>query len=181
MLSRFTIDRVPPREGILPARCRNRTSRTPSEATRHSTPPIAAARPTTSFRSLRNTGIRRPSSCLPGCSPDSKARPHRGWDAILRFTANQMEAFTELRIEPLEFSEIGECLVVPYRFGGRARHTRYSGGVLVRTCLHLPRWESNPMRGVQDQSRRPRSRRAVGVGDVGGERGAGPSSNRVLR
>jgi ketosteroid isomerase-like protein len=58
-----------------------------------------------------------------GVLPDSKARPHRGWDAILRFTANQMEAFTELRIEPLEFIEIGECLVVPYRFGGRARHT----------------------------------------------------------
>ncbi len=44
-----------------------------------------------------------------GVLPDSKARPHRGWDAILRFTANQIKATTELRIEPLEFIEIGEC------------------------------------------------------------------------
>jgi ketosteroid isomerase-like protein len=58
-----------------------------------------------------------------GVLPDSRARPHRGRDAFLQFLANQMEAFTELRIEPLEFIEIGECLVVPFRLGGLARHT----------------------------------------------------------
>jgi hypothetical protein len=31
-----------------------------------------------------------------GALPDSAVRPHRGWDGVLRFTANQMEAFSEV-------------------------------------------------------------------------------------
>jgi hypothetical protein len=58
-----------------------------------------------------------------GALPDSAARPHRGWDGVVQFTANQMEAFSEMWIEPLEFIDVGDRLVVPYRFGGKARHT----------------------------------------------------------
>jgi ketosteroid isomerase-like protein len=58
-----------------------------------------------------------------GALPDSAARPHRGWDGLLHFTANQMEAFSEMWMEPLEFIEAGDLLIVPYRFGGQARHT----------------------------------------------------------
>jgi len=49
----------------------------------------------------------------------------RGWDAILRVIAEQMKAFTDgsMWIEALEFIDAGDRLVVPYRFGGRARHT----------------------------------------------------------
>ncbi len=73
-----------------------------------------------------------------GALPDGAARPHRGWDGVLRFTANQMEAFTEMWIEPLEFIEVGDRLVVPYRFGGRARHTGIEVDFSFVHLLHLP-------------------------------------------
>src|SRR5262245_35087768 len=58
-----------------------------------------------------------------GVLPDSSPRPHRGWDGFLHFIANQMEAFSEGWVEADEFIDRGDYLVVPYRFGGRARHT----------------------------------------------------------
>ena len=59
-----------------------------------------------------------------GILPESTGTRH-GVDGILDFMAEQMKAFAdgEMRIEPLEYIEAGEWLVVPYRFGGRARYT----------------------------------------------------------
>jgi ketosteroid isomerase-like protein len=58
-----------------------------------------------------------------GVLPES--RTVHGWDGILRFTAEQMKAFRDRSVwlEPLEYIDAGERLVVPYRFGGVARHT----------------------------------------------------------
>jgi ketosteroid isomerase-like protein len=60
-----------------------------------------------------------------GVLPES--RPVRGWDGVLRFTAEQMKAFEDgsMWLEPIEYidSEDDAWLVVPYRFGGTARHT----------------------------------------------------------
>ena len=47
-------------------------------------------------------------------------RGHEGW---LRFITAQMEAFSEMWLRPEEFIEVGEQIVVPVRFGGRARQT----------------------------------------------------------
>jgi ketosteroid isomerase-like protein len=59
-----------------------------------------------------------------GVLPDSEITAH-GVDALLRFMGRQMLAFEERStwIEPLEFIDAGDYLIVPYRFGGRARHT----------------------------------------------------------
>jgi len=59
-----------------------------------------------------------------GILPDSSGTRHRV-DGMLDFMAEQMKAFTEgsMRIEPLEFIDLGDRLVMPYRFGGRARYT----------------------------------------------------------
>jgi len=46
-----------------------------------------------------------------------------GHEGMLRFTASQMEAFQQMSLEPLEFIDAGDQLVVPVRFGGRARNT----------------------------------------------------------
>jgi ketosteroid isomerase-like protein len=46
-----------------------------------------------------------------------------GHEGMLRFTASQMEAFQQMSLEPLEFIDAGDQLVVPVRFGGRARYT----------------------------------------------------------
>jgi ketosteroid isomerase-like protein len=56
--------------------------------------------------------------------PDSDTTAH-GIDAVLRFLSRQMQAFEERTtwMEPLDFIDAGDHLIVPYRFGGRARHT----------------------------------------------------------
>jgi ketosteroid isomerase-like protein len=47
----------------------------------------------------------------------------QGSAGMLGMVASQMEAFQQMRLEPLEFIEVGDKVVVPIRFGGRARHT----------------------------------------------------------
>ena len=69
-----------------------------------------------------------------GVLPDSKPRPHRGWDGVLRFIGNQLEAFSEGWLEADEFIYRGDYLIVPYRFGGRARH---SGLQVEFSFVHL--------------------------------------------
>jgi ketosteroid isomerase-like protein len=58
-----------------------------------------------------------------GVFPDS--RMVQGWEAFLGLAAEQMQAFEKgsMWMEPLEFIDAGDRLVVPYRFGGRGRHT----------------------------------------------------------
>jgi ketosteroid isomerase-like protein len=58
-----------------------------------------------------------------GVLPDSARRPYKGWDGLLAFIGVQMEAFSERWLEATEFIDRGDYLVVPYRMGGRARHT----------------------------------------------------------
>jgi len=59
-----------------------------------------------------------------GVLPDSDTTAH-GLDAVFRFMGRQMQGFEErsMWMEPLEFIDEGDYLIVPYRFGGRARHT----------------------------------------------------------
>jgi ketosteroid isomerase-like protein len=49
----------------------------------------------------------------------------QGWNGIIQFMSVQMQAFEtgSMWMEPLEFIDAGDRLVVPYRFGGRAPHT----------------------------------------------------------
>lgn len=61
--------------------------------------------------------VLRPAGILPESSE------MHGHDGIARFISNQMEAFDELRVEPLEFIDAGEKVVVPILFGGKARYT----------------------------------------------------------
>lgn len=59
-----------------------------------------------------------------GVLPESTGARH-GVDGLLDFMAEQMKAFADgsMRIEPLEYIDAGDRLIVPYRFGGRARYT----------------------------------------------------------
>jgi ketosteroid isomerase-like protein len=58
-----------------------------------------------------------------GVLPDRRPRPHRGWDGVLQIIGTQMEAFSEGWFEAAEILDRGDHLIVPIRFGGRARHT----------------------------------------------------------
>src|SRR5437879_1104928 len=66
------------------------------------------------------------------CDPDIVLTPSgmlpessemHGHDGVVRFAAVQTEAFDDFWIEPQEFIEAGDRVVVPVRFGGRASHT----------------------------------------------------------
>jgi ketosteroid isomerase-like protein len=46
-----------------------------------------------------------------------------GHSGMLRFVSTQMEAFQKMWIEPQEFIDADNRVVVPVRFGGEARHT----------------------------------------------------------
>ena len=58
-----------------------------------------------------------------GILPESA--PVQGWDGVMGFMAEQMKAFTDgsMWIEPLEYIDGEDVMVVPYRFGGRAAYT----------------------------------------------------------
>jgi ketosteroid isomerase-like protein len=89
-----------------------------------------------------------------GVLPDS--RPVQGWDELLGAIAEQMQAFEKgsMWLEPQEFIDTGDRLVVPYRFGGRGRHTEIEvefsfthvitmqAGKAVRVDVHLTKEEA---------------------------------------
>jgi ketosteroid isomerase-like protein len=48
---------------------------------------------------------------------------YHGRAGVRQFTENQAQAFESMAVEPQEYLEFGDRVVVPVRFGGRARHT----------------------------------------------------------
>lgn len=95
-----------------------------------------------------------------GVLPESA--PARGWDGIVRFMAEQMKAFQprSMWIEPDEYIDAGDRLIVPYRFGGRARHTELDvefsfvhvftmrAGKTTRLDVHLNKGEAFEAAGI---------------------------------
>ena len=55
--------------------------------------------------------------------PEAGQREWRGREGFLRFAAGQTEGFDAMSLEPEEFIDAGDKVVVPLQFGGRARHT----------------------------------------------------------
>jgi ketosteroid isomerase-like protein len=97
-----------------------------------------------------------------GVLPDSTRHPYHGWNSILQFIGNQMEAFSEGWLEPTEFIDRGDQLIVPYRFGGRARHTGLDvefsfvhlitlrDGKVTRLEVHRTKAEAMDAAGLQE-------------------------------
>src|SRR5204863_8510593 len=48
---------------------------------------------------------------------------YHGYAGLREFTRNQAEAFEQMSVQPAEFVDAGDQIVVPVRFGGKARHT----------------------------------------------------------
>lgn len=55
--------------------------------------------------------------------PEAGTREWHGYEGFLRFVAGQTEGFEAMALEASEFIDAGDRVVVPIRFGGRARHT----------------------------------------------------------
>jgi ketosteroid isomerase-like protein len=56
-----------------------------------------------------------------GMFPES--RDYQGYDGLREFTRSQAEAFEQMWVQPAEFVDADDRIVVPVRFGGKARHT----------------------------------------------------------
>jgi ketosteroid isomerase-like protein len=55
--------------------------------------------------------------------PDTGTGEWHGHDGFLRFISGQTEGFADMSIEPQEFIDAGDRVVVTLEFGGRALHT----------------------------------------------------------
>jgi ketosteroid isomerase-like protein len=55
--------------------------------------------------------------------PEAGTGEWRGREGFLRFVAGQAEGFEAMSLEPEEFIDAGDRVVVPLRFGGQARYT----------------------------------------------------------
>lgn len=62
------------------------------------------------------------------------AGTHYGPEGFLRGTEEALEAFEEYRVEPEEFIDAGESVVVPVRISGRGRA---SGAMMETRLAHL--------------------------------------------
>jgi ketosteroid isomerase-like protein len=66
-----------------------------------------------------------------GVFPEAGTQEWQGREGFIRFVAQQAEAFEAMSIEPDEFIDVGDKVVVPLQWGGRARST----GIEVRFAV----------------------------------------------
>jgi uncharacterized protein len=93
-----------------------------------------------------------------GIMPDSSEM--HGHQGMLQFTTNQAEAFEELSVEPEEFIDAGDSVVVPVRLGGRARHT---GIEIEFRLVHVCRLRDEKLTRVDMYATKPEALEAVGI------------------
>jgi ketosteroid isomerase-like protein len=97
-----------------------------------------------------------------GVLPDSAPRPYKGWDDVLAFIGVQMEAFSEGWLDATEFIDRGDYLIVPYRFGGRARHT---GLPVEFSIVHLITVENGKVTRVEVHRTKAEALEAAGLSE----------------
>jgi ketosteroid isomerase-like protein len=83
-----------------------------------------------------------------------------GHDGVVRFLAAQSEAFDALRIEPLEFLEAADRLVVTVRVTGHARH---SGIKIEFDRSHVFRYRDGKVLRMEVYANRAEALEAVGL------------------
>ena len=93
--------------------------------------------------------------------PEAATGEWRGRREFLRFVFAQTEAFDEMFIEPFEFIDAGDRVVVPLRFGGRARH---SGLEVDFRIVHVLTVEDGKIKRLDMFMNRAEALEAVGFG-----------------
>ena len=107
-----------------------------------------------------------------------EAGVYRGHDEVRALTRRFLEAFDEVRIELDDPIEIEDDLLVVENTTYLPRTRRRRSPGTKRMADRLPWRKANLADALSDEARRPRSRRAVGVGDVAGERGGCTPAHR---
>jgi ketosteroid isomerase-like protein len=92
---------------------------------------------------------------------DPGAAMHRGHDGIRTFLA-ELGDHTELRVEPKEFIDAGEYVVLPVRVAGRGRA---SGAPFEEHEVHVARLGSGKVTEVREYRELSEALEAVGLTD----------------
>ena len=92
--------------------------------------------------------------------PEAATGEWRGRREFLRFVFAQTEAFDEMFIEAFEFIDAGDKVVVPLRFGGRARH---SGLEVDFRVVHVLTVEDDRVKRLEMYMSRAEALEAVGL------------------
>jgi ketosteroid isomerase-like protein len=97
-----------------------------------------------------------------GVLPES--RSVHGRSEVLRFIEGQMQAFEPgtMWMKPLEYIDVGERLVVPYGWGGRARHT---GIEMEFTFVHVITTRQGRMVRMEAFASKSEALEAVGLSE----------------
>ena len=85
-------------------------------------------------------------------------------------SGTQEEAYEEFRIEAEELTDHGDQVVAFIRIRGRGRSSGVEFDIRAATVWTFDEGTARTGQGLPEPGRSPRSRRAVGVGDVAGER-----------
>ena len=101
----------------------------------------------------------------------AEGNTYHGHDGLRAWAADSDAAFEELRTVPEQFRDLDDRVLMLGRVFGRGRGKRGCGRVPDRLPDHPSRRQDRPRQGLSGLERSPRSRRAVGVSDVAGERG----------
>ena len=100
--------------------------------------------------------------------------PFSGRDAMRRYYGEWLEMFDDARNEAEEFIEAGNQVVVLQHASGRSKRIWDGSGHALRGRLHRAGRQDRRGREYATARRSPQSRRAGGLADVAGERGASP-------
>jgi ketosteroid isomerase-like protein len=85
----------------------------------------------------------------------------QGHEGLLRFGAGQTEAFQQMWLEPEEFIDGGDKVVIPLRLGGKARH---SGIEIVFFVVHVVTFRDEKAVRIDLYAERTEALEAVGLG-----------------
>jgi ketosteroid isomerase-like protein len=83
-----------------------------------------------------------------------------GHPGLLQFGVGQTEAFKQMWLEPEEFIDAGDRVVIPLRLGGKARHT---GIEIDFSVVHVVTLRDGKAVRIDVYAQRPEALEAVGL------------------
>ena len=107
---------------------------------------------------------------------------YRGPAGFRKYVSTWSEVWgADLRVEPVELIDLGDRVVLLADAPARAQASGVPFTGKHRDSLRAEGREGDPRAGLLGPRRSPRSRGAVGVGDVAGERGGGAVANDAVQ
>ena len=94
--------------------------------------------------------------------PEAGTREWTGREGFLRFVAGQTEGFEAMSLEPEEFIDAGDRVVVPLQFGGQARYT----GIEVKfAVVHVVTLRNGKAARLDIYTSKAKALEAAGLGE----------------